>query len=68
VLIDTGLQTGTDVFKTIALGAHGAGFVTAMFFALEYRGSDGVFSLISKLTAKHSRVMAATGCPSIDDI
>ena len=68
VFIDSGLKTGTDAFKTMAMGAHGAGFVTTMFYALEYGGSDGVKSLINTLTAELSRTMAVTGCSSIDDI
>ncbi len=65
VLVDTGFETGNDVFKALALGAEAAGFVSSMILALFADGSKGVELLIEQITAELSRTLAAAGCPDL---
>ena len=68
VLVDTGFQTGNDVFKALAFGAKAVGFANSMLLALAANGSKGVELLINLITAELHRTMAATGCPSLSSI
>ncbi len=68
VLIDTGFDTGNDVFKAIALGAKEVGFASPMILAWAADGSQGVEMLVNQLTAELRRTMAATGCPNLSAI
>ena len=68
VLVDTGFETGTDVFKALAFGAKAVGFASSMILASAADGSKGVEFLIDKITAELSRTMMATGCSSLSAI
>ncbi len=68
VLVDTGFETGNDVFKALAFGAKAVGFASPMILALGADGSDGVELLINQITAELRRTMAATGCPNLSAI
>ena len=68
VLIDTGFETGNDVFKALAFGAKAVGFANPMILAYAADGSCGVESLISQITAELRRNMAAAGCPNLSAI
>ncbi|MFC1917278.1 alpha-hydroxy acid oxidase [Chloroflexota bacterium] len=65
VLVDTGFETGNDVFKGLALGAKGVGFGSSMVLAWAAGGSAMVERLVDELTAEFRRTMAATGCPNL---
>jgi len=68
VLIDTGFQTGNDVFKALAFGAKAVGFASPVILAVAANGAQGVELLINQLTAELRRTMAATGCPNLPAI
>ena len=68
VLIDTGFETGSDVFKALALGAKAVGFANTMILAHAADGSRGVELLIGNITTDLQRTMAATGCPNLSAI
>jgi isopentenyl diphosphate isomerase/L-lactate dehydrogenase-like FMN-dependent dehydrogenase len=68
VLVDTGFENGSDVFKGLAFGAKGVGIASPFIFALAADGSRGVESLINLITAELRRNMAATGCPDLSSI
>lgn len=64
VLIDTGFETGNDVFKALAFSAKGVGFANPVMLAFAADGSAGVELLIRQITAELHRTMAAAGCPN----
>jgi len=68
VLVDTGFETGSDVFKALALGAKAVGFANLIILAHAADGSRGVELLIANITAELKRTMAATGCPNLSAI
>jgi 4-hydroxymandelate oxidase len=68
VLADSGLKTGNDVFKVLALGATAAGFASSILLAHAALGTEGVVQLINFLTAELKRTMAVTGCQTVSAI
>jgi len=68
VLIDSGFETGEDVFKALALGAKAVGFGSAMVLAMAADGSRGVELLVNLITAQLARTMAATGCANLSAV
>ena len=68
VLVDTGFETGDDVFKALAFGAQAVGFASSMVLAQAADGSKGVELLINQITAGLRRTMAAAGCPNLSCI
>jgi len=68
LLVDTGFETGNDVFKALAFGAKATGFATSMLLAWAADGSRGVGNLINQITAELHRTMGATGCPNLSAI
>ena len=68
VLVDTGFETGNDVFKGLAFGAKAVGFASSMVLAWAADGSKGVELLINRVTAELHRTMAGAGCPNLSAI
>jgi len=68
VLVDTGFETGNDVFKALALGAKAAGFASGLILAHAANGLAGVENLMNNITAELQRTMAATGCADLSAI
>jgi len=68
VLVDGGIRSGIDVFKALALGAHGViicrPFVTAVYGG----GEEGVLCYIEKIGAELKDAMAMCGAHSLRDI
>ncbi len=68
VLADSGVRSGLDVVRMLALGAKGVLLGRAWLYALSARGGPGVAQLLD-LMAKEMRVaMALTGVRRIDEI
>jgi len=65
VLVDTGFETGTDVFKALAFGAKAVGFASSVILAWAANGSKGVELLVNQITAELRRTMAASGCNNL---
>ncbi|MDO8490418.1 MAG: alpha-hydroxy acid oxidase, partial [Dehalococcoidia bacterium] len=65
VLVDTGFETGNDVFKGLALGAKAVGLASPVILAWCADGAQGVELLINQVTAEMQRTMAATGCANV---
>ncbi|MBA7603482.1 4-hydroxymandelate oxidase [subsurface metagenome] len=65
VLVDTGFETGNDVFKGLAFGAKAVGLATPMILAWAADGSEGAELLINQVTAELRRTMAGAGCPTL---
>jgi isopentenyl diphosphate isomerase/L-lactate dehydrogenase-like FMN-dependent dehydrogenase len=68
VLIDSGLQRGTDVLKALALGADGACFGNLLLLAFVAEGADGVEAMLSILRSELKRTMSITGCKTVDTV
>ena len=68
ILADSGIRTGLDVVRMIALGADSVMLGRAFIYALAAAGGDGVANLLN-LIAKEMRVaMVLTGAHSISEI
>ena len=68
VFVDCGVESGMDVFKCIALGAHAASTGRAIIKPLEESGAAGVENTIREMTAQLAGVMANTSCADLDKI
>jgi isopentenyl diphosphate isomerase/L-lactate dehydrogenase-like FMN-dependent dehydrogenase len=64
VLAGSGLRTGTDVLKALALGAQGVLLGTPLIVGLAAAGADGVRDLVLALNRELERNMAITGSAS----
>ncbi len=68
VLVDGGIRTGMDIFKALALGAHGV-LIARPFVTMVYGGgSEGVAAYVSKLQAELADTMAMCGAHTLGDI
>jgi L-lactate dehydrogenase (cytochrome) len=68
VLVDSGIRSGLDVVRMLALGAHGVMLGRAYIYALATAGEVGVANLLD-LFAKEMRVaMALTGARTVAEI
>ncbi len=68
VLVDSGIRSGLDVVRMLALGAHGVMLGRAYIYALATAGQAGVANLLD-IFAKEMRVaMALTGARNVADI
>ena len=68
VLADGGVRSGLDVFRLLALGAHGVLLGRAWAYALGGGGQAGVAHLLQLLEAEMKVAMALTGCTRVRDI
>ena len=68
ILVDGGIRTGMDVFKALALGAHGVligrPYVTMVYGA----GAEGVQIYTNRLMAELKDTMAMCGAHKLSDI
>ncbi len=68
VLADSGVRSGLDVVRMLALGAHGVMLGRAWVYALAARGEAGVAHVLELIEAEMRVAMALTGCTRIADI
>ena len=68
VLVDSGVRTGLDVLRMLALGARGVLLGRAWVYALAARGQGGVETLLDLVEREIRLAMSLTGCRSIDEI
>jgi (S)-2-hydroxy-acid oxidase len=68
VLLDGGIQRGTDVIKALALGATAVGLGKPIFFALAVGGEEAVFSMFRILEREVVAAMKLCGCASLADV
>ena len=68
VLIDGGIRRGTDVLKALALGARAVLIGRPYLWGLAAGGESGVAQVVAFLRAELERVMAMTGCRSLDEV
>jgi L-lactate dehydrogenase (cytochrome) len=68
VLADSGIRSGLDVVRMLALGADFVLLGRAWAYALAARGQAGVAHVLKLIDAEMRVAMALTGCTSIDQI
>ncbi len=62
IFVDCHIDTGSDVFKCLALGADAAAMGRAMYPGLEKDGAAGVAAKIRQMGAELQMMMNFTGC------
>jgi L-lactate dehydrogenase (cytochrome) len=68
VLADSGVRSGLDVVRMLALGADFVLIGRAWAYALASRGGTGVTHVLKLIEAEMRVAMALTGCTSISEI
>jgi L-lactate dehydrogenase (cytochrome) len=68
VLADSGIRSGLDIVRMLALGAKGVLLGRAWAYALAGGGQAGVSHMLQQIEAEMRVAMALTGCTSLDQI
>lgn len=68
LLLDSGIRSGGDVFKALALGADAVMIGRLQVYALSVAGALGVAHMLKLLREELEVHMAMTGCASLADI
>lgn len=68
IILDGGVQRGTQVLKALALGAKACSIGRAYLFPLAAGGQAGVERALSLLRAEIERDMILMGCASLSDL
>ena len=68
VLFDSGIRSGTDVVKALALGATAVGIGRPYAYGAALGGTDGIVHVLRSLLAEADLLMAVDGYPSLDDL
>nr|POF05676.1 peroxisomal (s)-2-hydroxy-acid oxidase glo4 [Quercus suber] len=68
VFLDGGVRRGTDVFKSLALGAQAVLIGRPVVYGLAAKGEYGVRKVIHMLKDELELTMALSGCPSVKDV
>ncbi|MEV5348338.1 alpha-hydroxy-acid oxidizing protein [Streptomyces achromogenes] len=68
VLFDSGVRTGADVVKAIALGATAVGVGRPYAYGAALGGTDGIVHVLRSLLAETDLLMAVDGYPTLADL
>ena len=68
VLLDSGVRSGADAFKALALGATAVLVGRAYVWGLAVAGQAGVREVLENLRAELDLTMALAGCASLDEV
>jgi lactate 2-monooxygenase len=68
VLFDSGVRTGADVIKAVALGATAVGVGRPYAYALALGGVDAVVHVLRSLLAEADLIMAVDGYATLKDL
>jgi lactate 2-monooxygenase len=68
VLFDSGVRSGADVIKALALGATAVGVGRPYAYGLALGGVDGIVHVLRSLLAEADLIMAVDGYPAIKDL
>ena len=68
VLFDSGVRSGTDAVKALALGATAVGIGRPACYALAVGGADALVHQLRSLQAEADLLMAVDGYPSLADL
>jgi lactate 2-monooxygenase len=65
VLFDSGIRSGADIVKAIALGASAVGIGRPYAYGLALGGTDGIVHVLRSLLAEADLIMAVDGYPTL---
>ncbi|UQA97675.1 alpha-hydroxy-acid oxidizing protein [Streptomyces halobius] len=68
VLFDSGIRSGADIIKAIALGATAVGIGRPYAYGLALGGTDGVVHVLRTLLAEADLIMAVDGYPTLEQL
>lgn len=68
IVVDCGMDTGTDIFKALALGANAASVGRALMAPLKEKGVEGAQTCLQQLADELSVMMSSTGFARVDEI
>ena len=68
VLFDSGIRSGADVVKALALGATAVGVGRPYAFGLALGGVDGIVHVLRMMLAEADLIMAVDGYPALKDL
>lgn len=68
VLFDSGIRTGADLFKALALGARAVCIGRPYVYGLALAGEAGVAEVLRNLLAEFDLTMGLAGCRSVADL
>ena len=68
VVLDSGVRSGADVFRALALGAAAVGLGRPYVWGLAAGGEEGVREVIRNLRADFDLTMGLAGCASVSEI
>jgi lactate 2-monooxygenase len=68
VLFDSGVRTGSDIVKALALGATAVGIGRPYAWGLALDGTDGIVHVLRSLLAEADLLMAIDGYPTIAEL
>ncbi|MDI2027205.1 lactate 2-monooxygenase [Saccharopolyspora sp. TS4A08] len=68
VLFDSGVRSGADVIKALALGATAVGVGRPYAYGLALGGTPGITHVLRSLLAEADLIMAVDGYPTLSDL
>jgi lactate 2-monooxygenase len=68
IILDSGVRSGADAFKALALGATAVGLGRPYAYALSIAGEAGVRELLQNFKADFDLTLGLSGCTSVADI
>lgn len=68
MLFDSGVRSGADIVKAIALGATAVGVGRPYAYGLALGGTDGVVHVLRSRLAEADLIMAVDGYPTLADL
>ncbi len=68
VLFDSGVRSGTDIAKALAMGAAAVGIGRPYVYGLALDGTDGVVHVLRSLLAEADLLMAVDGFPTLAEL
>lgn len=68
VLFDSGIRSGADIVKALALGATAVGVGRPYAYGLALGGTDGIVHVLRSLLAEADLIMAVDGYPTLADL
>ena len=68
VLFDSGIRSGSDMVKAIALGATAVGIGRPYAYGMALGGAEGAAHVLKCMLAEADLMMAVNGYPSLDAV
>lgn len=68
IIMDGGVQRGTDIAKALALGADSVGVGKPYLYGLAAGGTEGVIKALDILRIELDRAMGLLGTPTVDEL